>query len=743
MIRTSIQGVKEKVASSKLSSRDVPRSGASSTSLTLETPVQYLRSVGPQRSTLFRRLGIRTLRDLLYHFPRRHEDRRTFLSIAQLTAGQKSTLRGQVKSSSLFRAKTGTVILQVVVRDESGTLTALWFNQPYMRRWFPVGQDLILYGTAQQVGRRFQMLVPEFELVPKGSETPRTPPRSLHMGRVVPIYPATSGLHQREFRTAVAWALKGMLPTLKDSMGPQMLERLRLPPLALALKNIHFPPTLEAISLARDRLTFDELFCFQLALTLRRKLLESRPGIAHPTTGDLVNRWRKKLPFTLTSGQEKAIQEIASDMASSHPMRRLLQGEVGSGKTVVAAYAIVVAVQNGFQVAVLAPTEVLARQHALTLTQLLSSIDVPVALLTSSLEESLRRQLARDLEKGAVSVLVGTHALLEPWVTFPQLGLVVIDEQQKFGVDQRDTIAAKGKNPDLLILTATPIPRTLALTLYGEMEISTITERPAGRQPVKTLWMDSTRREEVYAFVKKELDAGRQAYVVCPRIDQEDGGQGRGAKGGLFPTIDSAQSRWASATEMFQEYKRIFAGYRVALLHGRMTSAEQKAIFAAFRQGDFQVLVATQIIEVGVDVSNASVMVIESADRFGLSQLHQLRGRVGRGAHESTCILISDPKSPDALQRLETLVQTEDAFRIAEEDLRLRGPGQLLGKRQAGLPDLKCLEWATQGPWMELTKAEAQTLLTQDPNLTAPEHAALKKEITLRFPQFGQIGPCA
>ncbi len=748
--------------------------------LTLDTPVQYLKGVGPGRSTLFRRLGILTLRDLIVHLPRRHEDRRTFRTIAQLNPGEKVTVRGRVAGASIFRAKTGTVILQVVVKDASGTLTALWFNQPYMRRWFPIGQDLILYGTVERSGRRFQMAAPEFEVVkneeqgqsplqlPAGSGAGTVPSDragtvpagtvpSLHMGRIVPIYPATSGLHQREFRSAVAAALKGLLPTLVDPLPADLVKRLGLLDFRTAIKRIHFPPTAEAIRQAQDRLAFEELFCFQLALGIRRRLLLEKPGIAHRISGDLVERWKRELPFKLTPGQEKAIQQIAQDMEATRPMRRLVQGEVGSGKTVVAAHAIVVAVQSGFQAAVLVPTEVLARQHALTLTQLLAPVDVPVALLTGSMEESARRGLGEGLRDATVPILVGTHAMLEPWVQFSRLGLVVIDEQQKFGVDQREAMVGKGKNPDLLILTATPIPRTLALTLYGEMEISTIAERPAGRQPVQTLWMDSTRREEVYAFVRKELEQGRQAYVVAPRIGAETGKtatqpfvlspskhehekdlftlrQTQGERDA--PGVPSSPPFASSATQLFDEYRRIFSGHAVELLHGRISDEEQKRIFSQFKRGQIQVLVATQIIEVGVDVPNATVMVIEGAQRFGLSQLHQLRGRVGRGQHEGVCILLSDPKDPEALERLQRVVETTDAFKIAEEDLRLRGPGELLGKQQAGLPDLKCLAWASQGPWLEKAREEAQALLTLDPNLAAPDRSFLKREVRLRFPQL-------
>ena len=710
----------------------------------LETPVQYLKGVGPRRGGLYQRLGIATLRDLLFHFPKRHEDRRMFLPIAQLVPGEKATARGTISGSSLFRAKSGTLILQVVVRDASGALTALWFNQPYLRRWFPVGSEIILYGAVERIGRKLQMAVPEFELLPKDQEGEGQPIRSLHMGRVVPIYPATSGLHQRELRTTVALALKTLLPVLTDPLPAEIRTRHGLVDFATALKRIHFPPTPDAVASAQERLTFDELFYFQLALGIRRRRLKAVAGIAHSAQGDLLERWKKGLPFQLTAGQEKACREIAVEMGAPRPMHRLLQGEVGSGKTVVAAYAMVVAVQSGSQVVVLAPTEVLARQHALTLAQLFAPINLTVGLLTSSLDEASRKELAAGLAGGAIPVLVGTHAVLEPWVQFRKLGLVVIDEQQKFGVGQRSAIVAKGNHPDLLILTATPIPRTLALTLYGEMEISTLSEKPAGRQPVRTVWMDSTRRPEVFEFVRKELDAGRQAYVVCPRIGQEQGGDDSKSTEELFPEFQGSKIAGSSsytaglisATEVFAQYQQIFTGYRVGLLHGRMTAQEQKRIFSAFKQKEIQVLVATQVIEVGVDVANATVMVVEGAQRFGLSQLHQLRGRVGRGQQESTCILISDPKSPEGHERVRTLVEVSDAFRIAEEDLRLRGPGELLGKRQSGLPDLKCLQWAGQGPWLEITRKEAEDLLEKDRELADSERVAIKKEMVLRFPQL-------
>jgi len=707
----------------------------SAVDLSLDAPIQVLKGVGPRRNDLYRRLGISTLRDLLYHFPKRHEDRRAFTPIAGLVPGQKGTARGRISNISMFRAKTGTLILQVTVRDETGVVTGLWFNQPYMRRWFTVGTEIILFGTVDAIGRRFQMVVPEFEFIPP--EAAGKTHKTLHMGRVVPIYPATSGLHQRELRTAIAQALKALLPTLGDPLPEPMRERHHLIDFKTAITRIHFPPVPEAVVPAQERLAFDELLSFQLAMAIRRRHLKQQPGIAHAAEGDLLERWKKSLPFKFTAGQEKAVREIGAEMASPRPMIRLLQGEVGAGKTVVGAFAIVVAVQNGCQAVVMAPTEVLARQHALTLSQLLSPVDLQVGLLTSSLDEPGRRRLARELETGALPVLVGTHAVLEPWVTFKKLGLVVIDEQQKFGVNQRNAVVSKGNNPDLLILTATPIPRTLALTLYGEMEISTLSEKPAGRQPVRTIWMDSTRRPEVFAFVKKELDAGRQAYVVCPRIGEEPAAL-KMKKQDLFLSAAGAP---VNATQLFDDYQQAFTGYRVALLHGRMNSEEQKRIFTAFKQKEIQVLVATQVIEVGVDVANATVMVIEGAERFGLSQLHQLRGRVGRGEHESTCILISDPKSPEGMERLQTLVDVADAFKIAEKDLQLRGPGELLGKRQSGLPDLKCLEWAGQGPWLEIARAEAENLLEADPQLDRPEWADLKREMKGRFPQLA--GTCA
>jgi len=717
--------------------------------ITLETPIQYLKGVGPARSNLFRRLEIRTVRDLLEHYPKRHEDRRNFRPIGKLQPGEKAVVWGRVTGSSIFRAKTGTVIFRLDVRDASGGLTALWFNQPYMRRWFTAGQELILFGTAEPVGRKLQMIVPDFEFVPKAQRAAGgsgAHPKSLHMGRMVPIYPATSGLHQRELRSAVAAALKLFWNKLPDPLPEPVRRRHDLLDYGKALTYVHFPPDPQTGQRARERLTFDELLTFQMALALRRRLLAARPGRSHRTDGDLVERWKEALPFALTKGQERAITEIAKDMAAATPMRRLIQGEVGSGKTVVAAYGMVVAAQSGTQSVLLAPTEVLARQHALTLSRILSPVDLSVGLLTGSQEPAARQRVIAEAASGTLSVLVGTHALLEAAVCFSKLGLVIVDEQQKFGVDQRGRLTAKGEHPDLLILTATPIPRTLALTLYGEMAVSTIAEKPAGRSPVRTLWLDSTRREEAYAFVRKELEAGRQGFVVCPRIGKADPQAPKprpvssgvpGLKEDLFQTPYSGpKGSWATAADMFEEYKQTFSGFRVGLLHGQMSPAEQKEIFKAFKEKQIHLLVATQVIEVGVDVPDATVMVIEGADRFGLSQLHQLRGRVGRGTAESTCILMADPQNPEAVQRLETLVGTHDAFKIAEEDLRLRGPGELLGARQAGLPDLKTLSFAIGGPWLEITREEAERTLTADPMLADPAIQPIKHAMAVRFPKL-------
>ncbi len=684
-----------------------------------EMPAQFMKGVGPKKSEVLKRLGIATVADLLYHFPRRYEDRSRLTPIAQLQAGQLQTVQGVVMGSGVFRSKRGTLLFQLAVKDATGVLYGLWFNQPYMRTWFKVGEGIILYGRVERAGRKLQMYVPEFEVItPEDSDT-------IHTGRIVPIYPATSGLHQRAIRSLLKHAVDQYAERMPDPLPATVRERYDFVPMASALRGIHFPETEAAREQAEVRLGFDDLFLFQLAMAHRRQRFKTTPGIPHHRDGALVPALAAQLPFTLTGDQRRAIDEILTDMASPRPMHRLLHGDVGSGKTVVAAHAITCCVQGGYQAAIMAPTEILAEQHAATLRALLEPIGITVGLLTGSVPEEERPRLLAGIQQGTVQLAIGTHALLQQSVTFRRLGLIVIDEQHKFGVEQRATLRAKGASPDVLVMTATPIPRTLALTLYGDLDVSAIRELPPGRRPITTVHVPTARRQEAYAFLAQAMAAGRQAYAVCPRI-----GPAAPRAAGQFDFFEPAAEDVKAATKVFEHFRdRVFPGYRVGLLHGRLPEEEKDRIMREFKAGHLQLLVSTQVIEVGIDVPNATVMLIEQADRFGLAQLHQLRGRVGRGAHESHCWLVADPATPEGQARVEALLATQDGFQIAEADLKLRGPGEVLGKRQSGVPEIRLGALLMAPQWLERARQDAFALLAQDPLLSRPEHLTLRQRL--------------
>ena len=679
-------------------------------------PIRFMPGVGPKRAEVFKRLGLTTVADLLYHIPRRYEDRSRFIPIAAGVPGLPQTFRGVVAGTGVFRSKRGTLVFQLTVKDASGALQALWFNQPYLRTWFTLGQELILYGRPERVGRKLQLYVPDFEVVTHDEQD------SLHMGRIVPIYPATSGLHQRALRALVKFAVDRYAAALPDPLPPAVRERYALLPLAQAVAEVHFPTSEAQRRQAEERLGFDELFLFQVAVAQKRHRFKTTTGLAHQVNGPLIQSLERTLPFTLTNSQRKALTEILADLAVPRPMHRLLHGDVGSGKTVVAAVAACAALQSGCQVAVMAPTEILAEQHAATLTALLAPIGITPALLVGRLSPEQRQPVLAGLAAGQVPLVIGTHALLQAGVTFHRLGLIVIDEQHKFGVTQRAALRAKGASPDVLVMTATPIPRTLALTVYGDLDVSALTELPPGRQPVTTVRVGPDHRRETYALLAQAMDQGRQCYVVCPRIGPADATP-RGQLDLFEPPADDLKA----ATTVFEHFRdRVFSRHRVGLLHGRLADDEKERVMRAFTTGDIQLLVATQVIEVGIDVPNAAIMLIEQADRFGLAQLHQLRGRVGRGTHESLCVLMSDPATPEATARLDTLVATHDGFAIAEQDLKLRGPGEVFGKRQSGDPELRFTALLADPRWLDRARAEAFALVAADPALAQPAHRLLR-----------------
>jgi len=646
-----------------------------------DTALGWLRGVGDKRQRDLRRDGIACVEELLFHLPFRYEDRSRFAPIAELRPGERVSVQGRVVAPRLLRTRRrGFTIFRMIVEDDSGALTAIWFNQPYLERLFPEGSLVILYGEAS-VGRQaaltLQMENAEYEVVTSESGDEPT----LHTGRVVPIYRRTGGLSSRRLRRLVHNALQDLSPTLPDPLPRALRERMSLLGRREAFERIHFPPPEEPLAPYQDgtseahrRLAFEELFFLQLGLALRRQGVRAEArGTAFAMTPAIRERLKRVLPFRLTGGQRQALQEILADLRSPHPMHRLLQGDVGCGKTIVALLAALLVIANGHQAAFMAPTEVLAEQHFLGLRRLLDGSGVRLGLFTKGGKAAERREREAALAAGEIDLAIGTHALIQEEIRFARLGLAIIDEQHRFGVVQRQSLRGKGASPDLLVMTATPIPRSLALTVYGDLDVSSIRELPPGRTPVRTHLRGPESRGQILEFLRREVQAGRQAYVVFPLVEETE------------------KSDLKAATEGAERLANDLPGITLGLLHGRLKSAEKEVAMAAFVAGEAQVLVATTVIEVGIDVPNANLIVIEHAERFGLSQLHQLRGRVGRAEHPSHCILLTSSAAPgeDARARLEAMVATHDGFRIAEEDLRLRGPGDFFGTRQWGLPPLR------------------------------------------------------
>ncbi len=697
--------------------REGLRPGASSPALSSleELPVRYARGVGPARAQLLERLGVRTVAELLYRLPRRLEDRSHLRPIAQLAGGTTDTVQGMVSRVTQFRPRRrrDLVLVKAAVTDGTGVLQAVWYNQPYLARQLPVGGRVILHGRVVRRGGEVQMVSPEFEVVEDGEDA-----ETLHAGRIVPVYGSTEGLSQRTLRGIVARALDDHAGSVEEWMPAEILAHYGFPSLGEALREAHFPQSLPSWETARNRLVFEELLLFQL-LVLRQRAAwtaETR-AVPYGDAGPLLARFLGSLPYRLTAAQRRVLGEILRDLDGPHPMNRLLQGDVGSGKTVVAAAALLRAVGGGAQGALMAPTEILAEQHYLTLRRLLEPLGVTVQLLVGSLPRAERQEALARASDGRADVVVGTHALIEEDVAFHRLGLVVVDEQHRFGVAQRAALRRKGERPDVLVMTATPIPRTLALTLYGDLDVSVLDELPPGRSPIRTVHRAGQLRPKVYEFVLAQVAQGRQAYIVCPLIEESDKLQAE------------------AATELASRLREgPLRGLRVEVVHGRLRVEERDRVMEALRAGEIDVLVATTVIEVGIDVPNATVMVIEDADRFGLAQLHQLRGRVGRGAHQSYCILVADPRTEEARARLRVMVETTDGFQIAQRDLELRGVGELLGgRRQHGISDFRVADLLRDHRWVERAREEALRIVAQDPALGRPEHRGLALALRARF----------
>ena len=673
--------------------------------MTLDTPLTSVKGVGPRRAADFDRVGLRSVGDLLARFPLRYEDRACFSAIASLAPGIAATVAGTIVTCGMrLTRRPGFKIFEAVVRDSSGTLRVVWLNQPFMATVVRKGEDIILYGRIEQrPGAGLQMTNPQHESVADPAR------ESIHTGRIVPVYEKAGAVTGKMQRSLVRGVLDQLAPDLPDLLPAWMREACALPDWRRAIVEAHFPPdgaSLDALNRFRTpaqiRVIFDEFLLFQLGLALQRQRAEAAHKAHVAVIDDRVRgAIRAALPFSLTPGQSAALSDILGDMARQHPMHRLLQGDVGAGKTIVALLAAIAAMENGQQVAFMAPTEILAEQHYLTIRRLFESTRYGVGILTGSTPAGERRAVLGRLADGSLDLLVGTHALVQQGVAFARLGLAVIDEQHRFGVMQRALLRQKGWSPDVLVMTATPIPRTLALTTYGDLDVSVIRELPPGRVPIRTTAQPQSRRDEVHAFVRREVDAGRQAFIVYPLVEESE-------------KIDLR-----AATQMADHLAvDVFPEYRLALLHGRLRPDQKDRIMRAFAAGEVQMLVSTTVIEVGIDVPNASVMVVEHAERFGLSQIHQLRGRVGRGVHPSYCVLLyQEPLGEQSDARLRALVESADGFVIAERDLELRGPGDFFGTRQSGAPTLRSGDLLRDHAIME----DARRLAAEALDREAPE----------------------
>ena len=672
---------------------------------TLNTDIRYIKGVGEARAKSLAKLGITDLRSLLSYFPRAYDDRRAYKKIVDLIPGENACVCAVIAGEPwLSRIRKGLDLIKLRAVDETGALELTYFNQSYLKNTFHTGDAYVFFGRAEGTPSRPQMTNPLFEREGAHQIT----------GRIMPIYPLTAGVSQSMLYKAVEQGLAACVDELPDILPENVRLVYQLCHTRFAYENIHFPTDDEALSAARRRLAFEELFLLALGLKLLR---ERRTFVAGKQCKKVdLSPFFTSLPFSLTGAQRRAIGDIARDLTGKRPMNRLVQGDVGSGKTMVAAAAIYMAAKNGLQCALMAPTEILAEQHYRSLAPLLEPLGIPCALLTASTTAKERRALNERLRSGELSLVIGTHALLSPDVQYQNLGLVVTDEQHRFGVDQRAALSAKGDDPHLLVMSATPIPRTLALMIYGDLDVSILNELPPGRQKIDTFAVPSSYHARIYAFLRKLVADGRQAYIVCPMVAEND----------ELPDERKAVTAYAETLQ-----KEVFPDLRIAPIHGKMKPKEKDAVMRAFAAHEIDVLVSTTVIEVGVDVPNAALMLIENAECFGLSQLHQLRGRVGRGRHKSYCVLVSDNKGEENKQRLKVMSSTSDGFAIAEEDLKLRGPGDFFGSRQHGLPSLRVADLSCDLSLLHETQSAAEQLLAADPALK--NHPLLKARVELLF----------
>ena len=688
----------------------------------LSTPIQYVKGIGPKLARLFEKKGIRTIEDALYFLPRAYEDRRHLRKITDLEAGKRQTGFGEILLSGMaFFPYSRKRIFQAVVGDGSGTLTLKWFHghARYLKERFRKGRKLVFSGDVKVFHQKREIVHPDVEMVEGDIEED-----SINFKRIVPIYSETEGLHQRTLRRLMKTVVDHYADALSSPIPEDILKRLGLVDFQEAFRRVHFPTDEASVnglnlhhSPGHRRIIFDEFFFLELGLAIRKKGVALEEGIPFQPSGQLCQRLIERLPFQLTGAQQRVLSEIRQDMTQPHPMNRLIQGDVGSGKTAVALLASLDVIEEGYQAALMVPTEVLAEQHYFNLRPWVEPLGIHVALLTSNIKGQEREEIYGKVRAGQVQLVIGTHAMIQESVEFQRLGLAIIDEQHKFGVVQRGLLKKKGSHPHLVVMTATPIPRTLAMTVYGDLDVSIIDEMPKGRMPVETKVFPETARPRVYRILEDEIKKGRQAFIVYPLVEE------------------SEKLDLRNATQM-AEYlgKNVFPDFKVGLLHGRVKSGEKESIMREFTEGRTHILVSTTVIEVGIDIPNASVMVVEHAERFGLSQLHQLRGRIGRGRHPSRCILMAPYRcSEEARVRLRAMERTTDGFQIAEEDLNLRGPGEFFGIRQSGFPDFRVAHIIRDTAILVEARREAFRLIERDPELTQPSHTSLKETLLKRW----------
>jgi ATP-dependent DNA helicase RecG len=699
----------------------------------LESPITSIKGINSGLAAKFARLGVKTVRDMLYFFPRRHVDYSHRKLISQLEVGPEQTIVANIWEATAKYYPNGRRATEAIVGDESGNIRVIWFNQPYLAKKLPTNSRIVISGRVGLFRSKKVFEAPEWELLESDD--------LIHTGRLVPVYPLTAGLFPRQVRKLVKGTLDRWLPELPDFLPEQVIEEAGLLPLPDAIRQAHFPDSEPHKDQARRRLAFDELFLIQLGvLSKKRDWQEGQKSNAFNIDGSFLEPFFSSLPYKLTAAQRRAFAEIHSDLSKPKPMSRLLQGEVGSGKTVIATAAMLLAVANGFQAALMAPTEILAEQHFDSICGLLdratdavegtrpvrsypamSPRPLKVGLLTGSLKDSAKREIQERIAGGDIDIVIGTHALVQKGVEFKQMGLCVVDEQHRFGVMQRSELRSKGISPHVLVMSATPIPRTLALTVYGDLDISILDELPPGRVEIKTKFLSPEQRQRAYDFIRKQITEGRQAFIICPLIEESE-----------------AIETKAAITEYERLSQEVFPDLRLGLLHGRLNGAEKEDVMRRFRNGELDILVSTPVVEVGVDVPNATVMLIEGADRFGLAQLHQFRGRVGRGQYQSYCLLLAETASSEAKERLSLLERIRNGFKLAEEDLKLRGPGEFFGTRQSGLPDLKMAR-LSDVELLELARREAIQLFTADPYLKKPEHSLLAEEVGRLWNTEGEL----